>query len=110
MELTHEHITFLNARKYCFRESIDKAIHQLSVAFELKWSQSRHICQSFYEQFIEQKQPLVIDKTEDELKGVPLNLRGIVRQMVEVKPINIEQLSNNKVRVTYPSRVNLKEE
>jgi hypothetical protein len=110
MKLKHEHVTFLSARKYCFRESIDKAIHQLSVEFGLKWSQARRICQAFYEQFIEQKQPVIVDKTEDEIKGVPLNLRGIVRQMVEVKPINIEQLPDNKLRVTYPSRVNLKEE
>jgi hypothetical protein len=110
MKLKHEHITFLSARKYCFRESIDKAIHQLSVEFGLKWSQARRICQTFYEQFIEQKQPVIVDKTEDELKGVALNLCGIDRQMVEVKPINIEQLPENKVRVTYPSRVNLKEE
>jgi len=109
MEITEKHITFLNARKYYFRESIDKAIHQLSVEFGLKWSQSRRICQAFYEQFIEQKHPVIMDKTEEELKGAPLNLLGIVRQMEEVNPISIEQLPENKVRVTYPSRVNLKE-
>jgi hypothetical protein len=111
MELEQEYIDFLIPREYFFRTNFDAPSYQLSKHFGLKRSLSRHICQAYYEQFIEKKQVESKEKTEDELEGVMLNLFGIERQMVEVRPLRVEPIpKSTKVVVTYPSRASLNEE